>query len=591
MGKGNRNSQKRIEENVKNSAKNLEKQKKANNQKKTDKAVSIALSVFALLIVVVLAFSVVTNNGVFIRAEAAMTTENVKVDSAMMNFFYNNYLSNWYNQYGTYIEQGYFSLNPAASLKLQNYGGGYEIYFIGQYDGTWYDYFLDAVSEEVETYILYAEGAIEAGLTLTDEDNAAIDELIDGIKASLKEAGASFSDWYGTGVKASDVRRAYELVYLAENFMEYKQEKLKEALDADDAALIQYVEDNKAMFYTADVLKYTITTVSKDFESDMDFDLAKKLAKEEAEKIMAAKTPEEFASLVAAYEAAKDAKTETEESTEEGTEESTEEAVDTEKYETTVSYQVNDDLGKWLFEEKAELNATKVIEATNDKEETIKGETKEDGTKTEDQKIAYKEHTATVYFVTDPMHLDTDLTKSVGYFISDDKALVEEFINEFKASSTKNYEEFQKAAEAFAEELHAGHDHSDENTVEPVLMFEGIEKLQDGYFPDPYTALGDWIDADDHEENTFSEITEIVVDKEKNTVYYGVAYFEKYCEETWYVNAYNATISQQFEDWAENQEKNVTPITVNNKAVTGSITPLAWSVGTSTDSHEGHDHD
>jgi hypothetical protein len=34
MGKGNRNSQKRIEENVKNSAKILEKQNKANKQKR-----------------------------------------------------------------------------------------------------------------------------------------------------------------------------------------------------------------------------------------------------------------------------------------------------------------------------------------------------------------------------------------------------------------------------------------------------------------------------------------------------------------------------------------------------------------------------
>ena len=94
MGKGNRTSQKRIVENEQNSAKILEKQKKENNKKKTDKAVTIALSAFALIIVAVLVLSVLSSTGVFIRAEAAMSTENVKVDSAMMNFFYNNYLSN-----------------------------------------------------------------------------------------------------------------------------------------------------------------------------------------------------------------------------------------------------------------------------------------------------------------------------------------------------------------------------------------------------------------------------------------------------------------------------------------------------------------
>ena len=207
MGKGNRNSQKRILENQANSEKNIAKQKKADAKKKTDKAVTAALAVVALIMVAVLVVSLLASNGVFIRAEAAITTANVTVDSAMMNFFFNNYLSTWYSNYSSYINAGYFSINPAASLKTQTYGTGYEIYFLGSYTGTWYNYFLDSVATEVETYIIYAEGAIEAGLTLTEEDNKAIDELIAGIKASLKESGAKFSDWYGKGVNEKDVRR------------------------------------------------------------------------------------------------------------------------------------------------------------------------------------------------------------------------------------------------------------------------------------------------------------------------------------------------------------------------------------------------
>ena len=590
MGKGNRNSQKRILENAQTSEKNLAKKNKANTKNNVDKAVSATLSVFALIIVAVLVVTLLTSNGVFIRAEAAITTANVTVDSAMMNFFYNNYLSTWYSQYGSYISAGYFSIDPTSSLKSQNYGAGYEVYFLGEYTGTWYNYFLDAVCDEVETYILYAEGALAAGLTLTEEDKTEINEIITNIKASLKDAKASFSDWYGKGVKEKDVRRAYELVFLAENFMEYKQEKLESALDADDSALKQYVEDNKSKFYTADVLKYTITTASKDFGNDAAFDLAKGLAVDAANKIAAATTPEEFVNLIKDYENAEKATEETTEAateaaTEETTEETTEEAVDTDKYKTVITYSVENDLGKWLFEEKASLNAVKVIEEINDKTETVKGETKPDGTKTEDTQIAYKEHTVTVYLVIEEMHLDTDLTKNAGYFISDDKALVESFLNGIKAE-IRNYEDFQQAAEDFYNDFHASHDHEDENATEPVIMFEGVEELQDGYFPETYSELGNWIDANDREENTYSEIFTIKIDDK--TTYYGFGYFEKFGGETWYVNAYAYTVSEQFETWVEEQRK-ITPITGNNKALTTNITTLMYA--TSADDHEGHDHE
>ena len=607
MGKGNRNSQKRLQESEMNSQKNLANQKKANSKKNGDRAVSIALSAFALIIVAVLVVSLLATNGVFIRAEAAMSTENVKVDSAMMNFFFNNYLSTWYANYGAYITAGYFSIDPSLSLKAQSYGSGYEIYFLGEYSGTWYNYFLDAVCSDVETYVLYAEGAIAAGLTLTEEDKTSIDELVSSIKADLKEAKSSFSDWYGKGVKESDVRRAYELVFLAENFMEYKQEKLEAALDADDSAILEYVENNKATFYSADVLKYTITTLSKDFGNDVAFDLSVEMAVDAANKIAAATTPEEFAQLVKEYEDAKKAAesateeategaTEAEEATEAETEAATEagseteEAVEevtetlaTDKYKTTVTYNVSDDLGKWLFEEKATANTTKVIAVTTNKTETVKGETKADGTKTEDTQVTYEEHTVTVYLVVEGMHLDTDPTKSCGYFISDDKALVEEFLNKVKDSVT-NYEDFQKAAEEFNTAIHEDHDHEDENATEPVIMFEGVEELQDGYFPDSYSELGAWIDDNSRENNTFSEIYEIKIDDK--TTYYGFGYFEKLGGETWHVNGYAYTLNEQFQNWVAEQ-KTATPITVNNKALTNSITPLMYA---SNESHEGHDH-
>lgn len=571
MGKGNRNSQKHAAEQIKNSEKLAAQQKKANSKKKTEKATSIALAVFAVIIVAVLALSIVSSAGVFIRSEVALSTENVTVDSAMMNFFYNNYLANWYSSYSSYINAGYFSLNPSTSLKLQTFGAGYEYLFLGEYDGTWYDYFLDAVLREVKNYVTYAEGAIAAGITLSDEDYAEIDELIKATKKNLKASGAKLADWYGKGVNASDIRRAYELVYRANKFYEQKIDQLESALKENDAALHEYVKNNKSSFYTADVLKYTITTNSNDFESDEAFDAQTALAMAEANKIAAATTAEEFLALVKAYELAN-------KTIENATDNKVEDLAD---ITAVVNYTETGDLGKWLFVEEADVAATKVINVNTPKTETVKVDGK-------DTEVPYEQHTATIYFVVEPSHLDTELTKDGGYFIADDKALVEAFYN--KVNGTKmTADEFQKAADEYFEEIHAGHDHEDENAVEPAIGYTGFAKLPDGQMTDKsFGSIGTWLDANDREDNTYSAIVEIAVDEK--TTYYGFGYFAQYNDEAWYASAFSATISDQFTSWADNQEKNVTPVTVNNKAVSNNITTIAWTTG-ATDSHEGHDHE
>ena len=551
-----------------------------NQQAKTKREfpyVSLILVVTLVLVVAILGYTVVDSIGIIGRMDNAAKSNTIKLNEKELDVYRFHVAQNQYYTQFMYYQYGLMQ-DTYGITKMFASGADYANYMIPStlgseaYDASAYAY--------AEQYLAYCEGAKDAGLYDQYKADVAddIDEYVEGLKETAKINGVSFSkylrNWIGKGMTEGVIRTAMEYYFIAGEYATKLQKDYSDAATVEE--IEKYVEDNKASFYTADVLKYTISTLSKDFENDMLFEDAKKAAVEEANKIMAAKSADEFVELVKAYEAAKSTSTSTE-------------TVDADKYKTTVAYQTSDDLGKWLFEEKADVNATKVVEATNDKTETIPAGTAADGTKTEEKKIAYKEHTATVYLVIEPMHLDKDLTKNAGYFMSDDKALVEKFLAEFKAG-TLNHEEFQKAAEKFYNELHEGHDHSEENTTEPILIFEGVEKLQDNYFPEPYDVLGEWLDADDREENSFSDIIEIVVDKEKNTVYYGFGYFEKYCEETWYVNGYNATVSQQFEDWAENQKKNVTPVTVNNKAVTNSITPLAWTVD-GADSHEGHDHD
>ena len=569
MGKGNRNSQKRTLEQQNNAQKFLDKQKNDKKKKTGERATAIACIVFAVLIAASLAVNIMQENGVFIRQQSAMETENVEVDSAMLSFFYNDYLMNWYNSNHDYL--AYYSLDLTYDLSSQLYGGGYEIYFLGEYDGTWYDYFLDQILREVEMYIQYAEGAKATGLDLSDEDYTEIDTIVDNIKASLKASGAKFSDWYGRGVKEKDVRRCYELIYLASNFADYKTEKLEEALDKDDAAVLTYVEENKANFYSAEYLSYEIKLSSKDFANDEAYDAAVAQAKLDAEKIAEAKTPAEFVEFVENYklENAVENETETETGSETETETlSSEDELESkiEGYKSKVNYQTSNDLGKWIFEESAAVNDTKVIEQTGTETETEdESDTEEDDT-AEDTKT-YNTYSAKIYLITTPSSLDKSLTKDAAFLVADSKEDVEKFVNEFKAGTT-NVENFVSVAQKHEEALHEGQSH-EEGSVEPLFSYNGVEKMPNKYFADAYNELNVWLDSGECVDDTLSEIFEIVIkgtDGNEDTTYYAVVYFEKYNDEAWYASAYDLTVNKQFEDWYKEQGE-VTPISYNDKAL------------------------
>ncbi len=589
MGKGNRNSQQRLEDQAKIAQRSEQKAKAKINKKRSDRAIAAACAVFALLIVAVLVLNVLTETGVFLRAETAVAQDSVEVSSAMMSFFYNDYLLNWYNNYYQYL--GYFSVNFGYDLKTQTYGKGLETYFCGEYDGTWYDYFLDQVTEEVDMYVTYAVAAKNAGITLSDEDTAEINETVKGIKESLKSSGASFADWYGRGVNESDVRNCYELIYLAANFNDAKKAELEAAIDADDSPLYTYIEENKGDFYSADVLSYKISLAEKNFAKEEAYDLAVKLAKDSADKIAGAKTPAEFVSLVQEYEATTEATTTTATTTtgtETGTQTETETLSPEEQLEedieglkSTINYETDDELGKWLFgyegdeskseapNEAAKEGDVKVIEVTGTETVTNTATTTTETSTSEESTTApsntKKTYTVTVYYVVKASSLDKTFTKDMAYLLADNKAELEAFITTFNASTEKNIEVFVDLASKQYDKIHEGHDHSDSSAKEPVFSYSSAEKATDNYFSTEYAKLNEWLDTGSRTDNTLSEIIEITIDK---TTYYAVVYFQNYEQEAWYVNGYNGVVAKQFDDWyqAELAKK---LITHNDKALSG----------------------
>jgi hypothetical protein len=130
---------------------------------------------------------------------------------------------------------------------------------------TWYDYFMDTVIENVEMYITYATAAKKANIGLSEEDKAEINQTISDMKDSLKSYKMTFADQYGKGVTENDIRKCYELIYLAANYGEYFQEQTETRLEAEDGktTIVNYPDEHKELFYTAEFLSYSISVSEK----------------------------------------------------------------------------------------------------------------------------------------------------------------------------------------------------------------------------------------------------------------------------------------------------------------------------------------
>ena len=544
-----------------------------------DKIIAIIVVVLVLAIVLTLAVSVLSGMGVFLGLQSAATVGEINIDGKMMSFFMNDYIMNWYtnSDYSYYVS--YFSLDLTRDLKNQKFGqsGYYETSFLGSFNGTWYDYFLKSVKSEVEMYAIYANAAKANGITLSDEDKAEIEETLKGIDSTLGGFGASYADWYGTGVDKGVARSCYELKYLAANYAEKLQADLEAEADADKASIENYRDTHKESFYTADCLVYTIDKTSKGLTEEQ-FDAVVAAAKADAEKIAAAKTPAEFAELVEKYKADnKITETTTTTSTSTATETESTETESTEayekykqeiKYETETGTNADNRLNDFLFGNDAteseaiapaEENEAIVIEETGSATEKATTGTSTE-TETGTSSKTYETYNATVYFVYKPSHFDTELTHSFNYLVSNDKNAIANFIAKFNENETKDLDSFITVADKFYEDMHASEEH--EHSNDEMFSYDKAEKASANYFNATYNVLNEWVESPNRVDNELSEIIDITITSTDSTTnkvttktQYGVIFFAGHNGETWYEEAKVGLVNEKADEWYKEQQK------------------------------------
>lgn len=639
MGKGNRNDRQRVENQSANEERFLQKKKAQQSKTRSDKAIAAACIVIALIVVAILVINVFNETGVFMRIQPTMELNDVVVDKAMMTYFVNDYINNWYNEYISYVNENYYSfllgymqmisLDLSKDLSTQKITdtdvNSYlrDSSYVGR---TWYDYFHDQIISTVEMYVIYANAAHKAGITLSDEDKKEIDEAVDSLKDSFKKSGLSMSDVYGKGVSESDIRKCYELIYLASAFGEKNKIDIEASLRGDGYPKVEeFRDEHKEDYYFAKVLSYSISLSEKKFKTEEEYDSAVEAAKAAIETIAKAKNPEQFLQFVEEYlknpvetgsktettetgtKKEEDTKAETKPgvSSETESEEETETADPLDKYTSTIYYETNDELGKWLFEgeDYAWDNAVKVLEEKGSETETetkkpstTESETKkpskaadtesdsetETGSSSSSSSSAkvYKTFKVTVYMVRNHKALDMTFAQSFGYMVTTDKAAAESFLKTFNAlkDEEKTRDKFYDIADAYYEKHYANHVHTDDEKHEdPVYSYDKVDNAKEKYFNNTYSKVNKWLDDDARVEGEYTnEYIEVTTGSgDSKVTYYFVVYFEKHGTACWYYDVFADLTQKLIDDWYDAELK-ANPVEVNENAF-GDITVVKYS--------------
>lgn len=585
MGKGTRNRQDRAQVQATAPAKTVK------NQNKSVFYGTIAMGVFAVILVVALLFNALVGTGIFMRSRTAAETDDFEINGAVMSYYiysaYTSYVDYWtsyYQQYfGTSVSaSALIGIDGNVSLKKQVYDEK-----TGQ---TWFEYFAQQATEQVEEILVYCQAAKAAGVELDEEDIKSIDSQIQYLDMYASLYGYSLNSYlntlYGKGVKEKDVRKALELSTLASKFAQQIQDGYH------DAATLETVEkffnENKNDYISADYLSYTFKVSLKDLKAleenkgKTDDEMKEIYAEKKneliakAEALAAFTTKDEFEAHVKELwlaenkedlhkkyydEALKTAEGETEDekkaaatkTADEKVEEDAKDYLETllrEEYKHPGEDNMDqNELAQWIFGKgdvaAATVNSTKQITTDSDKDVT------------DESKKTYS-YSITVYILTRAASRIEDTTRTFSYmlmtggkdgFTEDQaKAALEMFkkgdITKEKLEELAKSEPYKKSSFSTLEEVKEGQ--------------TGIDEVDEWLYTAD-RAKGDY------ELITYSQTSGTGANA-TTTIYYIIVFVDEIGPEEWYIDARAGMVTDQMEKNYEELSK-THAVTINQRAI------------------------
>lgn len=297
------------------SEKLTERQREELKQAKEVKLYTIGfVAVMAVILVVAILVGtqqIIANSGVRERKTIAYTVGDHALTNTDLNYFFSDTVNDFVNRYGSYAPM--FGLDTTKPLDKQ--------YVDEENTHTWADDFMDTAKENATAVYTVADAARAAGHTLSEEETAQVDAILENLKmyATISGHGSVKSYLkavYGNGATEESYRAYLENSILADSY----QAAYADSLTYDDAALREAEKENYSKYssftynqYVVDAGKFltggTTDEDGKTTYSDEEKEASAKAAETAAKALVAenVKTIADFDKAIAEMEINKDA--------------------------------------------------------------------------------------------------------------------------------------------------------------------------------------------------------------------------------------------------------------------------------------------
>lgn len=547
--------------------------------------VTVALIVILALVAVVVVFSVLDSVGITGKLGTAAKSDNFRVsDNELTVYEYQVGLSQLANEW--YYAQIYQQSGSSSLASSFPDAQSYAYYMLPYYLGS--GAFSEQAHAYAQQYLVYCEGAKEAGVEMEEEDWKELETYMEGLATTADSGDMSLRsfihNYIGKGVSEGEVRSAMEKYYLAVKYAEILDKEFSDAVT--DKEMEDFREENKGSFYTTKYHSYVLVNESlaekakecKTIEElkaiIIDYYVESKFANLYKDHITNAKVETEdnqdtvkakvTETLKAMYELGEDL---TKHYTSDATDaylkagykivDSIKSNLDTQfnaikKDQSTAYVDLSDeavaknatDLQKWLFGEGRKAGDVNVI----------KVESTSSSSSSSSSSSTTKTTTHTWYVVTDVMVLDTEKTKDAYYIqLADDKdkeaatgatteaetgaTSGEKLTAEQKADAMFKALEADKTTEKF-DELAKKYGMTTSTALKENISKKSVESTA--------KELAEWLYAEGRKEGDIQ-----LIKTGDSTPKYFVVYFVEENEETWKVNARAGITSEKVQEWFE----------------------------------------
>ena len=248
--------------------------KNAKSIEKRNTASKIAQKVISVLLIVAIVggigWKLVDDFGIIEKHTTAVKVGEHKISETTFNYYYSMQYNQLSSQADYYAQMGYnMGFDSSIPADEQDSTSKDE-------DGntlTWADVIKTSAVNQAQSITAYYNEAVKAGMELTDDEKAEIDETVENYRTQAASNNYSLNAYlranFGGGFNEKAFRKQLEMETLAKNFHDDKQDELKNGI-SDEEIKAEYDKNTKDYNYT-DVRYFTFsftTLTAKDGETD-----------------------------------------------------------------------------------------------------------------------------------------------------------------------------------------------------------------------------------------------------------------------------------------------------------------------------------